>query len=89
MSVGAGSLEPQPVETAMAKRPKSPLAHAGSVGKIASGLVLPILAGFFLGNRLDEWLGSAPWLTLLLLMLGVAAGFGWLYTISTRGEDDE
>ena len=72
----------------MPKRPKSPLAHAGSVGKIASGLVLPILVGFFLGNRLDEWLGFAPWMTLLLLMLGVVAGFGWLYRISNSDEDD-
>jgi ATP synthase protein I len=71
----------------MPKRQKSPLAYAGSVGKIASGLVLPILVGFFLGKRLDDWLGSSPWMTLLLLMLGVAAGFGWLYKIST--EDDE
>ena len=60
----------------------------GSVGKIASGLVLPILAGFFLGNYLDERLGLAPWMTLILLMLGVAAGFGWLYRISTHSEDD-
>ena len=60
----------------------------GSVGRIASGLVLPILVGFFLGNYLDRRLGMAPWMTLALLMLGVAAGFGWLYRMSTRGEDD-
>ena len=72
----------------MSKRSKSPLAHIGSVGKIASGLVLPILVGFFLGNYLDDRLDSAPWMTLLLLMLGVAAGFGWLYRISTHGEND-
>ena len=73
----------------MPKRSKSPLAHAGSVGKIASGLVLPILMGFFLGNRLDRWLNSSPWITLILLILGVAAGFGWLYKMSTSSEDDE
>ena len=73
----------------MPKRSKSPLAGMGSVGKIASGLVLPILLGFFLGNRLDERLGSSPWMTLLLLMLGVSAGFAWLFKISTRGGDDE
>jgi len=73
----------------MPKRSKSPLAHAGSIGKVASGLVLPILVGFFLGNYLDERLGSSPWMTLLLLMLGIAAGFGWLYRLSTRYDDDE
>ena len=73
----------------MPKRSKSPLARAGSAGRIASGLVLPILVGFFLGNRLDDKLGSAPWLTLLLIMLGVTAGFAWLYRISISDEDDE
>ncbi len=73
----------------MAKRSKSPLAHAGSVAKIGFGLVLPILIGFFLGNRIDRWLGCAPWITLLLLMLGVAAGFGWLYRMSNSDEDGE
>jgi F0F1-type ATP synthase assembly protein I len=71
------------------KRSKSPLARAGSVGRIAAGLVLPILLGFFLGDYLDkkiDW--SGPWMTLLLLMLGVAAGFGWLYRISTHDEND-
>ena len=73
----------------MSKSPKSALARAGSVGKIGSGLVFPILAGFFLGNYLDEKLGSAPWITLMLIMLGVAAGFGWLYKMSISDEDEE
>ena len=51
--------------------------------------MLPILVGFFLGDYLDKKIGwSGPWMTLLLLMLGVAAGFGWLYRISTHDEDD-
>ena len=66
----------------MPKRPKSTVARIGSAGKIAIGLVFPILSGFFLGNYLDGRIGSAPWMTLLLLMLGVAAGFGWLYRLS-------
>jgi F0F1-type ATP synthase assembly protein I len=45
--------------------------------------------GFFLGNYLDERLNSAPWVTLLLLMLGVAAGFAWLYRLSMSDEDNE
>ncbi len=73
----------------MPKRSGSLIARAGSAGKIASGLLLPILAGFFLGNYLDKRLGSAPWIALLLIMLGVVAGFGWLYKISTEDEDDE
>jgi len=72
----------------MAKRSKSPMAQMGSVGKISTGLVLPILGGFFLGNYVDNRLGSSPWMTLLLLMFGVASGFGWLYRFTTHGNDD-
>jgi len=72
------------------KRSKSPLARAGSAGRIASGLVLPILVGFFLGDYLDKKIGwSGPWMTLILLMLGVVAGFAWLYKISTHDEEDD
>ena len=73
----------------MSKRSRSPLAQAGSIGKVASGLMLPILVGFFLGDYLDERLGSSPWMILIFLMLGIAAGFGWLYRLSTRYDDDE
>ncbi len=74
----------------MPKRSKAPLARAGSAGRIASGLVLPILVGFFLGDYLDKRIGwSGPWMTLILLMLGVVAGFAWLYRASIQDEDDE
>jgi ATP synthase protein I len=72
----------------MPKHSKSTLEGVNSVGKIASGLVLPILAGFFLGNYLDKKLNSSPWLTLLLLLLGISAGFWWLYK-SAKGRNDE
>jgi len=74
----------------MPKYSKSPLARVGSAGRIASGLVLPILVGFFLGDYLDKRIGrSGPWMTLILLMLGVVAGFAWLYRASIQDEDDE
>ena len=72
----------------MLRRPKSPFAYAGMIGKLASTLVVPILIGFFLGDYLDQRLESAPWMTLLLLMLGVVVGFGNLYRFSRRNEDD-
>jgi ATP synthase protein I len=72
----------------MLKHSRSSLTGISSVGKIASGLLLPILAGFFLGNYLDKKLNSSPWITLLLLLLGISAGFWWLYK-SVKDLDDE
>ncbi len=65
----------------------SKLSQAGSVSKIAIGLVMPIMVGFFLGNKLDEEFGTAPWLTLLLLLIGVAIGFTWLYKSITSKDE--
>jgi ATP synthase protein I len=41
------------------------------------GLILPssIAVGLFLGYFLDNLLGTAPWLLIILTLLGVASGF--------------
>ena len=70
------------------KRQKSPFVYAGLVLKISFALLFPIFTGIFLGTYLDRLLGSSPWLTLLLLILGIASGFGWLYKVSIKSDDD-
>lgn len=46
----------------------------GKAMKIAVELVVGILVGGFIGRLLDGYLGTAPWLLVLFLMLGFAAG---------------
>jgi ATP synthase protein I len=46
----------------------------GRAMKIAAELVVGILVGGFLGRVLDEYFGTAPWLLVLFLLLGFAAG---------------
>lgn len=52
------------------------LAEVSSVG-----LILPssIAVGLFLGYMLDKWLGTAPWMLLIFLVLGVVSGLLSLY----------
>lgn len=38
-------------------------------------LIAPVLAGMFIGYKLDAWLGTKPWLFLLLVLMGIAAGY--------------
>jgi len=38
-------------------------------------LVSATFIGLAVGYYLDKWLGTRPWLTLLMLILGVIAGF--------------
>ena len=70
----------------MPRHPKS--GDINLLAKVATGLVLPILGSFFLGSYLDQRLGTSPWLTLLLLILGVVFGFTWLYKTVTDRDDE-
>lgn len=38
-------------------------------------LVSGTFVGLFVGYCLDKWLGTAPWLLLIFLILGIVAGF--------------
>ena len=40
-----------------------------------------VLLGLFGGNYLDGYLGTEPWLLLLFLLVGAAAGFRRLYQL--------
>ena len=51
--------------------PASPFRFVG----VGFELVVPLLAGLWIGSRLDRWLGTSPWLLLLGTLLGMAAGF--------------
>lgn len=50
------------------------LRSAGLLLAIPTLLIVSPLVGFFLGSLLDRWLGIAPWLTIVGLVLGFAAG---------------
>ena len=54
-----------------------PAARSNAMGqafKIAIELVVGVLFGGIVGWALDRYLGSAPWLLILFLVLGFAAG---------------
>ncbi len=59
------------------------ISRALSVGLNAfSEFVAAVAVGGFLGWKADEWLGTGPWLLVLLLGLGVAAGFWSIYRLA-------
>lgn len=64
---------------ARAKEPQGPDertrgAAMGQAMKIAIELVVGIAVGGFIGKVLDDQFGTAPWLLIVFLMLGFAAG---------------
>ncbi len=51
------------------------LRQVGNASTIGIQLVVAVFIGLFIGVKLDSKLDTFPWLTLLFMILGVAAGF--------------
>ena len=49
--------------------------QVGVLSGVGLTLVISTVLGLWGGYVLDRWLGSAPWLMLVGLLLGVASGF--------------
>ena len=41
-----------------------------------------VLFGYFAGSWLDKYFGTKPWLTLIMFILGTAAGLKSLYNLA-------
>jgi F0F1-type ATP synthase assembly protein I len=62
----------------------------GSLSGVGLTLVISTVLGFWGGRVLDRWLGSAPWLMLVGLLLGIASGFVNLFRAAgILGRDGE
>lgn len=64
------------------KRPTEHLVEDG--WGVASSFVGSIIAGLLIGLGLDYWLGTGPWLTIGLSLLGVYSGYMRLYRFAER-----
>ena len=60
----------------------------GELSSIGLVLVLATVIGLVGGYYLDRWLGTSPWLLLVGLVLGIAAGFVNLFRSVTRADRD-
>lgn len=62
------------------------MAYASSIG---ISMVISIFGALYFGIWLDRKFGTSPWLTMLLLLMGVAAGFRNIYVMIRRSIGDE
>lgn len=46
-----------------------------TVSQLGMNMGVCIVGGFWLGNKLDRWLGTPPWLLIVFTLLGVGAAF--------------
>jgi len=65
--------------------------QAALLGSIPMVLVAGPVAGFLIGNYLDRWLGTSPWLKILFILLGAATAIRRIAHLLGKigaGEDD-
>jgi ATP synthase protein I len=62
------------------------LGRASLVGlHLVSGTFVGLLMGYFL----DKWLHTKPWLTMIFLLFGIAAGFRNMYQEIKKIQEDD
>jgi ATP synthase protein I len=52
-------------------------------------MVAATAIGLAVGYQLDKWLKTSPWLMILFLLFGIAAGFINLFREVNRGQERE
>jgi len=62
---------------------KSGLAYGAAISLFAA-----VIAGLIIGWLLDRWLGTRPWLLVVGLVLGAAAGFYEFIRAASRLSED-
>ena len=56
----------------------------GFVSSLGISMVAASFIGLFVGYKLDGWWGTSPWMTLLWLGFGIAAGFRNIFILTRR-----
>ena len=56
----------------------------GALSTVGISFVLAIVIGFACGYYLDKWLGTGPWLLLVVTVFGLVAGITNVYRTAGR-----
>ena len=68
----------------MEEKDRKLLRVLGALSTVGITLVVATVIGYLIGHYLDGRYGTTPWLTLVFLLLGIAAGFKNLYDQTRR-----
>jgi len=56
----------------------------GFLSSVGISMVVSTFIGLAMGYYLDKWLDTAPWLTLVFLVLGIISGFRNIFILTRR-----
>ncbi len=74
-------------DRASSEKPQFSQATGKAMGlgfRVASELVAGVLVGGGIGWALDRWLGTSPFILIVMLVLGMLAGFWNVYRLAAR-----
>jgi ATP synthase protein I len=87
----SGAIKTETAETAAAKASSGSDSSTQMTGqamglgfRVASELVAGVLVGGGIGWAIDKWLGSSPIALIVMLLVGMGAGFWNVYRLATR-----
>ena len=63
----------------MEEKDRKLIRMVGVLSTVGLFMVFATVIGLYVGLKLDQWLGTAPWLAGLFLLLGLVAGFRNLF----------
>ncbi len=72
----------------MKKEDKSFYKRLYSVSTAGIYMVVATMIGYYMGSQLDKWFHTYPWLTLVFLLFGIAAGFKNLIGIAVKASKE-
>jgi ATP synthase protein I len=68
----------------MAEDKRQLIKALGFLSSVGISMVASTFIGLAMGYYLDKWLGTAPWLTLIFLGIGIVSGFRNIYILTER-----
>lgn len=60
----------------------------GRYSALGLEMAISVVIGLGVGYYLDKWLGTGPWLTIVWIAIGFAAGVRSLYRAAVQSEKD-
>jgi ATP synthase protein I len=60
----------------------------GKYSALGLEMAISVVIGMAIGYYLDKWLGTSPWMTIVWIGLGFAAGVRSLYRSAVQSEKD-
>jgi len=66
------------------KEKRSLLLTLGTLSTVGISVVVAIAIGGYVGRKLDEWLGTAPWFFFIFLFFGIVAGYRNIFIMTSK-----